>query len=82
MKESDGKTYESGQSREVLYEAGGMTIDYAYEDLGIPAPFIFELRDTVSGSFVSLGKNFRVITVSYYPDGISSQLLQSFKPLF
>ena len=51
MKESDGKTYESGQSREVLYEAGGMTIDYAYEDLAIPAPFIFELRDTVSYSF-------------------------------
>ena len=48
MEASDGETYESGQSRDVLYEAGGMTIDYAYEDIGIPAPYIFELRDTVS----------------------------------
>ena len=43
----NGQVYETGQSRDVLYSAGGMTIDYAFEHHQIPAPLIFELRDTV-----------------------------------
>ena len=35
-----------GQAREVLYEAGGMTIDYSHKELGIPFSWVYELRDT------------------------------------
>ena len=48
IKSAFGAEYVGGQSREVLYVAGGYTIDYAHhpsEGLNIPHSWIYELRD-------------------------------------
>ena len=48
IKSAFGAEYVGGQSRDVLYVAGGYTIDYAHhptEGLDIPHSWIYELRD-------------------------------------
>ena len=48
IKDAFGAEYEGGQSRDVLYVAGGYTIDYAHHPtngLNIPHSWIYELRD-------------------------------------
>ena len=48
IKDAFGAEYEGGQSRDVLYVAGGYTIDYAHhpiDGLNIPHSWIYELRD-------------------------------------
>ena len=54
IKEAYGAIYEPGQAREVLYEAGGMTIDYSYKELNIPYSWVYELRDTGDYGIVSI----------------------------
>ena len=48
IEDAFGAEYEGGQSRDVLYVAGGYTIDYSHhptDGLNIPHSWIYELRD-------------------------------------
>jgi len=46
LKDIDGKDYESGQARDVLYASSGSSKDWVYQEMNVELSWTWELRDT------------------------------------